>query len=63
MAEFLAANPTLRESFISFCDWLFRESPQVRVGKLATRWMKRCLTAREDERMKEDYIEQVLVKM
>lgn len=63
MAEFLAGNPTLRESFLAFCDWLFTKSPQVRVEKLATRWMKSCLTAREHERMKEDYIEQVLVKM
>lgn len=64
VAEFLIGNPIIREAFLAFCDWFFGESPQVRVGKVATRWMKRCLTAREHDRLKkEDYIEQVLVKM
>jgi hypothetical protein len=45
VADFLIGNPIMREAFLAFCHWLFREAPQVRVEKLATRWMKRCLAA------------------
>lgn len=63
VADFLACNSMVREAFLHFCDCFFAQDPPVRVSKLATRWMKRCLTVREHERLKEDYIEEVLQKM
>ena len=56
MVDFLAGNPIMREAFLAFYHWLFRETPHVRVEKLASRWMKRCQAAQEHERLREDYI-------